>query len=335
MKLAPIKSALLNPAPMMKSWTALAFALAATASATTLDFGVSYHGGGQSGGWGRVGVSDVPALGGRFSAGVSTRTAEVGYSRNLALPPLGVVTARTDAAWAWSGGGRVSARLGGSVGPVALNLGGNVFSASAAQIDPLAVWNSDATDSRERGLNADLSVRYRVSRTLIAVAGGEFGGQNMGTLGVEGRRELTRTLPLDEAAQPGDEPETEPVGTLTWRAGVRAGQNVLGVTGGVSYATESGLNLGIDALVGPKTFSVTGSADAGELLGPGSSVRLYAAYEPWRTASTPLRAGIAATRPVGGGEVGLNVSGGRTLDGKTGYGARLTYTLPLGESTQP
>ncbi|CAM3641379.1 hypothetical protein [Deinococcus frigens] len=330
---------------MTKRWTALALvlwgtaltgtALTGTVGATALDFGVSYHGGAQGGGWARVGVSDFPALGGRVSAGLSTRAAEVGYGRSLALPPLGVVTARVDAAVALTGGVRMSSRLGGSVGPVALNLWAAGFSTSAGRIDPLALWNFDATDSRERGVAADLRARYRVSRTLIAVAGGEFGGQNMGTVGVEGRRELTRTLPPEEGAQPGDEPETEPVGTLTWRAGVRAGQNVLGVTGGVSYAAESGLNLGLDALVGPKAFGITGSVDAGELLGPGSSVRLYAAYEPWRTTTTPLRAGLAATRPLGGGEVGLNVSGGRSVDGTTGYGARLTYTLPLGESTQP
>ncbi|MFK7603848.1 hypothetical protein ACI3L1_16725 [Deinococcus sp. SM5_A1] len=327
---------------MNSRWMALALAgtLAGTAGATNVDFGVSYHGGvnagnGQSGGWARVGVSDFPALGGRFSAGLSTRAAEVGYARSLALPPLGVVTARADVAVAFTGGVRASARLGGSAGPVALNLGTTVFSTSAARVDPLSVWNFDATDSRERGFNADVSARYRVSRSLIAVAGGEFGGQNMGTLGVEGRRELTRVLPPDEGAQPGDEPETETTGTLTWRAGVRAGQNILGVTGGISYAAESGLNLGLDALVGPKAFGITGSVDAGELLGPGSSVRLYAAYEPWRTASTPLRAGIAATRTLGSGEVGLNVSGGRGVDGKTGYGARLTYSLPLGAESQP
>ncbi len=314
---------------------ALALTLAGTAGATALDFGVSYHAGPQGGGWGRVGVSDLPVLGGRVAAGLSTRAAEVGYGRSLALPPLGVVTARADVAVAFGGGVRASARLGASVGPVALNLAGTGFSTSAGLTDPMALWNFEATDSRERGFNAELGARYRINRNLIAVAGGEFGGQNMGTVGVEGRRELTRTLPLDEGAQPGDEPETEAVGTLTWRAGVRAGKDVLGVTGGVSYAAESGLNLGLDAVVGPKTFGITGSVDAGELLGPGSSVRLYAAYEPWRTASTPLRAGLIATRPLGGGEVGLNVSGGRTSDGQTGYGARLSYTLPLGADNQP
>jgi hypothetical protein len=314
---------------------ALALMLAGTAGATALDFGVSYHGGPQGGGWARVGVSDFPALGGRVSAGLSTRAAELGYGRSLALPPLGVVTARADVAAAFAGGVRASARLGGSVGPVALNLAATGFSTSAGRIDPLTSWNFDATDSRERGFNATLGARYRINRDLIAVAGGEFGGQNMGAVGVEVRRELTRAVPLEEGALPGDEPETEAVGTLTWRAGVRAGQDVLGVTGGVSYAAESGLSLGLDALVGPKTFGITGSVDAGELLGPGSSVRLYAAYEPWRTASTPLRAGLTATRPLAGGEVGLTVSGGRTPDGQTGYGARLTYTLPLGADRQP
>lgn len=320
---------------MTGRWMALALALAGTAGATALEFGVSYHGGARGGGWARVGVSDLPALGGRVSAGLSTRAAEVGYARSLALPPLGVVTARADVAAAFAGGVQASARLGGSVGPVALTLAATGFSAPAGRIDPLTPWNFDATDSRARGFNAQLSARYRVNRNLIAVAGGEFGGQNVGTVGVEGRRELTRLLPPDEGAQPGDAPETEPVGTLTWRAGVRAGQDVLGVTGGMSYAAEAGLNLGLDALVGPRTFGITGSVDAGELLGPGSSVRLYAAYEPWRTASTPLRAGIAATRPLGGGEAGLNVGGGRTPDGQTGYAARVTYTLPLGAGTPP
>ncbi|GGO21478.1 hypothetical protein GCM10008949_07700 [Deinococcus humi] len=314
---------------------ALALTLAGTAGATALDFGVSYNGGPQGGGWARVGVSDLPALGGRVAAGLSTRAAEVGYGRSLAVPPLGAVTARADVAVAFSGGVRASTRLGGSVGPVALNLAATGFTTSAGRIDPVALWNFAATDSRERGFNADIGARYRINRNLIAVVGGEFGGQNMATVGVEGRRELTRTVPLDADAQPGDEPETEVVGTLTWRAGVRAGQDVLGATGGVSYATDSGINLGLDTLLGPKAFGVTGSVDMGELLGPGNSVQLYAAYEPWRTSSTPLRAGLTASRPLGGGEVGLNVSGGRTSDGQTGYSARLTYTLPLGTDSQP
>lgn len=308
----------------------LAWALAGTAGAAQLDFGVSYHAGAQGGGWAQAGVSDLNVLGGRVSASVSTRAATLGYARSLALPPLGAVTARADAAVAWTGGLRASARLGGSAGPVALNLGAAAFSTSAASVDPLALWASAATDSRDRGYAADLSARYRVSRSLIAVAGAEFGGQNMGTLGLEGRRDLTRTLPPAEDAQPGDLPETETTGTLVWRAGVRAGQEVLGVTGGLSYAAESGLSLGLDTLVGPGAFGVSGSLDAGALLGEGRSARLYAAYEPWRTASTPLRAGLEVTAAVGRGEMGLNVSGGRTVTGQTGYGARLTYRLPLG-----
>ncbi len=313
----------------------LILALASMAGAAQLNFGVAYHAGAQGGGWAQAGVSDVKVLGGRISAGLSTHAASVGYSRSLALPPLGAVTARADVALAWRSGVRASTRLGGSVGPVALNLGAAGFSTSAASVDPLALWAFAATDSRDHGLAADLSARYRVSRTLIAVAGGEFGGQNMGVLGVEGRRDLTRTLPPAEDAQPGDPPETETTGTLGWRAGVRAGQEVLGVTGGVSYAAGSGLNLGLDTLIGPGAFGVTGSLDAGELLGPGRTARLYAAYEPWRTASTPLRAGLEVTATLGRGELGLNVSGGRTMAGQVGYGARLTYSLPLGDSEQP
>ena len=40
------------------------------------------------------------------------------------------------------------------------------------------------------------------------------------------------------------------MGTLSWRLWTRAGREVLGLTGGVSYATDTGVTLALDALVG-------------------------------------------------------------------------------------
>ncbi|GAA0505153.1 hypothetical protein [Deinococcus depolymerans] len=332
--------------------------LVTSAPAATLDFGVAYRAP-DAGLWGRVGVSELDLLGGQVSAALGSRAAQVGYVRSLSLPPLGAATARTDLAVTWQGGVRVDSRASAGLGPVALNLAGAYFTAPVTDVDPLAPFAQAPADLRERGWNAVLGARYRVNRDLIAVLGGELGAQPQLSVGVEGRRVLTRPVPpaltepdaagvpeaaadpattgpattgnpdTDPLAMDDTLPETEQTGTLTWRSGVLAGRDVLGLTGGLTYAAESGLSVGVDALAGPKTFGVTGSLSAPDLLGDGSSVRLYAAYEPWRTVSSPLRTGVSASLPAGSGTLTLEASAGRTLRGQAGFGVRVGYSLPL------
>ncbi|PNY82724.1 hypothetical protein [Deinococcus koreensis] len=321
---------------MSTSLTLLPPVLLGGAGATGIDFGVAYRSGQGTlldSAWARVGVSDVDFLGGAVSAGVSTRAADLAYARSLSLPPLGAVTSRSDLAVTWQGGVRLSSRATASLGPVALNLGGAYFTTSALNVDPLAAWAAAPTDLRAQGWNADITARYRVNRTLVAVAGGEFGPQNHGLLGVEGRRELTRTLPPAEGDDADTPPETETTGTLTWRLGARAGQDVLAATAGLSYATPAGLSLAVDGLLGPDDLGLSASVNAPDTLGEGSTLRLYAAYEPWRTASAPLRVGAEYGRPLGAGQLALNVSGGRDRQGVSGFGARLGYRLTLGAAS--
>ncbi|WP_291429489.1 hypothetical protein [Deinococcus sp.] len=312
--------------------------LASSAQAATLDFGVSYRAP-DAGLWARVGVSDLDLLGGQVSAALSSRAAQVGYARSLSLPPLGAATARTDLAVTWQGGVRLEGRVGGGLGPVALNLAAAYFTAPVTDVDPLAPFALAPADLRERGWNAALTARYRVSRDLIAVLGGALGAQPQASAGVEGRRVLTRPVEsepdpaegAEAATDPAvtDTPETETVGTLTWRAGVLAGQDVLGLTGGLSYATASGLSVGVDALVGVNSYGLSGSVSAPDLLGQGGTLRLYAAYEPWRTASAPLRTGVNAGFNVGSGTLNLDAAAGRTVWGQGGFGVRVGYSLPL------
>ncbi|EYB67184.1 hypothetical protein DEIPH_ctg050orf0037 [Deinococcus phoenicis] len=314
--------------------TVLALAWGSAAGALTLDFGVAYRSGDLTPWDGRLlhaGVSDVSFGRGTLAAHVSNRAAEVGVVQGFSLPPAGAVSTGVDAAVAWTGGVRVSSRVGASFGPVALNLAGAGFTTSADTVDPLAAWTLAPTDLRTRGWNAEFTARYRVSRTLIAVAGGEFGPQNQGTLGVEWRRDLTRVLPPAEGDDPDAEPATERTGTLTLRAGARAGQGVLGVTGGVTYSAESGLSLALDALAGPGQWGAVGSLSAPDVLGAGSLSRLYVAYEPWRWASAPLRAGVETRVPAGRGTLSLDLRGGVQPAGAGGFGARLGYSFPLGE----
>lgn len=340
---------------------ALGSALAAgSAGAATLELGLSAVGGpmtgavtGSGSGFGaRLGVSEVDFAGGQLAAGVSGRALDLRYGRGLALPPLGAVTADATLAVTWAGGVRAGARVSGGLGPVALNVGGTVFTTSAASVDPLSVWSFTPTDTRASGWNADVTARYRVSRTLVAVGGAEFGAQNVGVLGLEGRRDLTRVFPPEpdagaQADDPQDEPlpeplppETETTGTLTWRVGARAGQDVLGITGGASYATPEGLTLGVDALlgagqVGTGQLGLTASLSAPDLFGEGSALRVYSAYEPWRAASLPLRLGVESSLPLGPGTLGVDVRGGRDALGTPGYGVRVSYQLPLGLPASP
>lgn len=322
--------------------------LGSSAGAVDLDFGVAYQvDTGRTTGnfWqyaaARVGVSEVSALGGTLSAGVSNRAVDVGYALGLSLPPLGAVSSRTDLALTWQGGLRLSSRATGTAGPVALNAGASFFTTSATAVDPLAAWTFAPTDLRDRGLAADLTARYRVNRTLVAVLGAELGAQNQGFVGLESRRDLTRVLPPSEGDDPTLEPATERTGSLTFRVGARTGQGILGLTGGLTYATEAGLSLGLDALAGRGqmgsgstgfTYGLTASVTVPELLGEGSSLRLYSAYEPWRTASAPLRVGAEASLPLGPGQLSLDLRGGRSTGGTAGFGARVGYRLPLGGS---
>ncbi len=302
----------------------LAAALAAPAGAISLDFGTAYRVGGSP--WLSAGVSNVPLGRGTFSVSASNRAVEASATQGFSLPPAGAVSASASAAVTWKGGLRLTSGGTATLGPVALNLSGVFFTAGAAEVDPLAAWMLEPTDLRARGWNADLTARYRVSRTLIAVLGGEFGPQNNVSGGVEWRRDLTRVLPPAEGDDPEAEPATERAGTLALRLGARAGRGVLGVTGGVTYSTEMGLSLALDALAGPGTLGAVGSLSAADLLGEGSTTRLYLAYEPWRLASAPLRAGAEATLPAGPGTLRLDVRGGTG-----GLGARVGYSLPLGD----
>lgn len=330
---------------------------AAPAHAASVNFGVAYTA--PTGPWtyplwGQVGVDDLSVSGGTLSAAVSSRALSVGYRRGLSLPPLATVSARTDLTVTLNREYRLSSRASGSAGPVAVSGGGAVFTLPATGSDPLAAYAEAPTDLRVRGWNADLALRYRVNRDLVAVLGGEFGPQVHGTLGVEGRRALTRVVPPDPADVPEDagdgsdpapipDPETEVTGTVTWRAGVRGGPDLLAVTGGVGYATPAGVTLNLDALAGvtgwrsrpstlaaQTTWGVGGSVAAPDLLGEGSLLRAYATYEPWRVAASPLRAGVNASVPAGSGRVTVDVAGGRGGDGALGFGVKVGYSFDLG-----
>ncbi|KQR40805.1 hypothetical protein [Deinococcus sp. Leaf326] len=309
----------------------LALAGAPVAHAATLDFSASYPLGA------RAGVSDLRLLGGAVGAGLSTRGADLSYARGLALPPLGAASAELRAALAWSGGVRLGATATGTAGPVALNLGLAGWTTAATTLDPLAAWTLAPADLHARGLSADLGARYRLSRALVATADGHLGAQPQLVLGVENRRDLTRTLPPTEGDDPAAPPETETTGTLTLRGGVRTGQEVLGLTAGVAYATPAGTVLALDAQAGParggrRGLGLVASVTAPDLLGEGSRVQAYAAYEPWRLTAAPLRLGAQASLPLGPGTATLDLSGGRDPAGVAGFGVRVGYQFPLGGS---
>ncbi|KEF34400.1 hypothetical protein RDMS_07060 [Deinococcus sp. RL] len=306
---------------------ALSALLGGAAGAAGLEFGVTAAV--PSGLLPRVAVTDLEWGRLSFGAAASTRALEARVSGGLSLPPAGAVTLTGGAAVTGRGGVRLETRASGTLGPVALNVGVRAFTAPATDVDPLAAWSLAPIDERARGWGADLTARYRLSRTLVAVAGGEVGPQPQAFAGAEWRRELTRPLPPSEGEDPAADPLTERVGSLTLRLGARAGADVLGVTGGVTYAAETGPSASVDVLAGPGSWGAVGSVGLPGLLGEESAARLYVAYEPWRRAAA-LRAGAELERPLGPGTLLAEVRGG-----SGGFGVRGTYRFSLGGGEGP
>ncbi|WP_425147761.1 hypothetical protein [Deinococcus sp.] len=280
------------------------------AAATSLDFGVSYAPGSSfsQSALLRLDVQDVSLAGFTLGAGASSRGLDLSVSRALVLSGLGALRARANAAALYAGGLSGSLDLSGTLGPVALTVGGSAWSAFPAAFDPLARWAQVAPDLRASGSALNLSARYRLSRELVLNAGGTLNSQSSALVYGEWRQ-----------------------GDLSYRLGLRAGAGVLGLTAGLSYSNpDSGLTAALDGLAGPNTLGLTGSLGLDGALGDGSSLLAYAAYEPWRSDSQTLRAGVQASVPAGPGTLNAEARGGWSSAAGAGFGVRVGYTLPLG-----
>lgn len=304
---------------------------AGTAAATNLEFGVSV----PLSGW--VGFSELQAGGARWAGAVGSRSVSLASRRSLALPPLGAVTLQSEGRLLWQGGYRLGTQASAALGPVALSLEGALFNRSVDSFDPMTEWNLGTTDLRGQGWTLGADLRYRVRRDLIATVGGQLGGQRLLSLEAEWRRDLLRTLPPAEDADPTDPPDIERTGTLSYRAGVQAGDQLLALSAGVGYSSETGKTFALDAQYGRGQANGLGlvmTVGLPDALGENSNLNLYGAYEPWRLYAHPLRAGLSATKALGRGTAQLKVQGGRTASGDLGYGVSLGYTLPLFTTTE-
>lgn len=286
------------------------------AGATNLEFGVSYAPSGGTvlqDGLLRLGVSDVQLAGSSLAAGVGTRSLDAAVTRSLVLTGLGAARLRVSGAALYAGGLRGGLDLSGTLGPVALTLSGSAWNAAPDRFGALARWAETAPDLRPGGAAATLSARYRLNRILVLNASGTLGGQNS----VLAQAELRQ-------------------GDVSYRLGARAGQGVLGAAAGVTYTNpDTGLSVSLDGLAGPGASGLTGGltarVGADNLLGDGSTLNVYGAYEPWRTVSEPLRVGLSAGLPVGPGTLNVEGYGGGTgRGGGVGLGVRVGYVFPLG-----
>ena len=297
---------------------ALAALTSSLAGAVSLDFGVSYAPSGSTllqDSLLRIGVQDVQLAGFGLSAGLSSRSLDASLSRSLVLPGLGVARVRLNGAVLYTGGLRGGLNLSGTAGPVALTLSGSAWNASLTRFGPLERWAEVAPDLRDSGAALGVSARYRLDRDTVLNVAGTLGGQSSVLAQAEFRQ-----------------------GTLSYRLGARAGQGVLGAAAGVTYTDpDTGLSASLDALAGPDTLGLSGHLGLDGALGQGSTARLFAAYEPWRTVSEVLRYGAQASLPLGAGTLSLEGYGG-THSGGTGgtagqgFGLKVGYLLPLGTS---
>lgn len=267
----------------------------------------------------QIGISELPLGPGQFSASLSNRAATVGYRQSLSLAPLGALDSSAELARPWSGGLRLSSSVSGGLGPVALQVGGEAFSAPLSAVRPLDQWQERAYDLRSQGWNLNVDGRYRLDRRRIIGAGLETGGQTSVTAGLEIR-------PTPPQPNENDEDATSTPPNFSYRAGLRAGQNVLGVTAGLTLSNEQGLEWRTDALAGTQ-FGITSRLSLPPV--QDTDLAFYLAYEPWRQTSAPLRYGAELSRPLGRGTVQVAARGGQRHDGQTGGGFEVRYSLPL------
>ena len=305
-----MKPALSPPSRLCVLPLVLAFC-AGTAGATSLGFGASYTGPG--GALLRAGVQDYPLAAFSVGAGLSSRGLDAAASRAFVLTGLGALRARASAGLLYGGGLSGTLDLSGTLGPLALNVVGSAWNAAPDAFDPLERWAQTAPDLRAGGTSLNVAARYRLTRELLLNAGGTLGGQSSAYASAELRS-----------------------GELSYRLGLRAGSGVLGASAGIGYSNpDSGLTATLDVLAGPDTLGLSGDLSLDGALGDGSSLLLYAAYEPWRSVSVPLRLGVQASVQAGPGTLNLDARGGWSAasgggsGGGAGFGVRLGYTLPL------
>ncbi len=291
----------------LRSLLACSALLVGSAQAATFDFGVSLSPDLASPFTFRGGLSDVRLGGNRFSVAASNRAAELGVRRNLPLTALGTLQLGLGGALVYAGdtGVRLSADVSGSLASLALSASGRGWTAPTRALDPLSVWNEDATDPAKTGLQADLSARYRASRNLIVNLGGELGAQSSASVVGEWRGPA-----------------------VSYRLGAQGGSEVLGVLAGLTYRAED-VTLTADALLG-RSYGGSLKVDAPVLMpisaGQAIGLSAYLNYEPWRTAALPLRYGVDVGVPLGlavDGQLSFGVRGGT---GGVGFRAGYTFT---------
>lgn len=280
-----------------------------------------------------VEVNHLEWAGNDFGVGISNHFVKLSASRGFALPPVAAGNVYTHAAVSWQGGLQIGAQAEGAAGPFALELSTLYFTQNANYFDPLSHWTYEPTDTRDEGWNTMLKGRYRLARQWIAHLGLEWSGQSNVEAVAEYRHELNTVTPPAPEDGPDAEPLTERLGTLSGRGGVRVGADLIGAIAGLSYMTETGLELDLDLLAGAAqdsgTFGIKASASREEMLGENSNLRAYFAYEPWRTTAIGMRVGIEAQKTLGPGQISVDVRTGQAPNKELGWGIRLGYSMPL------
>lgn len=248
----------------------------------------------------QVGVTELSAGGLNWSVRASNAALGVGAQTTASLGPLGfgVFGAGVDYGLR-SGGLRLAAEGSGSVGPVALSLGGRIWTAPQQEFSALGAYGLRPDDLRAAGWQANVGARYRLSRDLLLVGEAELGGENLAELRGEWRREGG-----------------------SFGVGALAGPGVLGAGAGLALAGE---RTDVAAWAYASNAGPGGRLEATvyDVLTPESTLGAYLAYEPWRVNSLPLRYGADLSQPLLAGVLELGVRGG---DGLAGW---VAYRVPL------
>ena len=265
-------------------------------------------------------VSEAPSI--TLEAAVSNQRVMLGAQVALEFAAIGQATVYSRVAVTYLGNLRFEGGAKGTIGPVSVEVAGAIWNADPTDFNVGAAYALQPQTLAPSGLDLGLQGTYRLTRTLVLIAGVKYGS-------------LQSRIAARLENRDGD--WVYGGGTLlAWQSN---GATLL-LTGAAKYSpADQPYSLELQTSVGvnqPSGFGWGGANIAFsytfEELG---FVSAYVNYEVWRLDVLSFRSGINLEFTVGPGALVVQGYGGADLNWNLGGGGRIAYRLELGSLLNP
>ena len=265
-------------------------------------------------------LSEAPSI--TLEAAVSNQRVQLGAQVALEFAGIGQAVVYSRFAVAYTGGLRYEGGAKGAIGPVSLEVAGAVWNADPTEFNVGAAYAQQPQTLTSGGIDLGLQGAYRLTRTLVLIAGVKYGSsQSRFTARLENR----------------DGDWVYGGGTLlAWQSN---GATLL-LTGAAKYSPDDApYSLQLQTSFGinqPSGFGWGGANIAfSYTLEELGLVSAYLNYEIWRLDVLPFRTGVNLEFNLGPGALIVQGYGGADLNWSFGGGGRIAYRLDLGSLLNP